>query len=212
MNRKHEAWGVDEAGWFSGARRVPSPNFDARPEGQAINLVVIHNISLPPGEFGGPGVEQLFTNRLNPDEHPYYAAIQGLRVSAHFFIRRDGELIQFVPCRQRAWHAGASCWQGQARCNDFSIGIELEGTDETPFTEAQYGVLNALLTVLRQTYPIAGVTGHSDIAPGRKTDPGACFDWGRVLQPLPPGGGGERELAGNTRPTPTPPSPLKGEG
>lgn len=176
----HHAWSLDAAGWLAGARHVVSPNCDARPVGEAIRLVVIHNISLPPGEFGGPGVEQLFTNQLDPGEHPYYSAIKDLRVSAHFFIRRDGELVQFVPCGLRAWHAGVSCWQGRERCNDFSIGIELEGTDEMPFTDRQYEVLNALLAVLRSAYAIAGVTGHSDIAPGRKTDPGAYFDWGRV--------------------------------
>lgn len=174
------AWRLDAEGWLSGARRVPSPNQDPRPDGEAISLVVVHNISLPPGKFGGPGVEQFFTNRLDPAEHPYYADIQDLRVSAHFFIRRDGELVQFVPCGARAWHAGASSWQGRERCNDFSIGIELEGTDEQPFTEIQYQVLNDLLQLLQAVYPIQGVAGHSDIAPGRKTDPGPCFDWARV--------------------------------
>ncbi|MDO9226269.1 MAG: 1,6-anhydro-N-acetylmuramyl-L-alanine amidase AmpD [Pseudomonadota bacterium] len=173
-------WRLDGEGWLSGARRVASPNCDARPEGEAISLLVIHNISLPPGQFGGPGVEQLFANRLNPDEHPYYAAIQGLRVSSHFFIRRDGELIQFVPCGSRAWHAGVSVWRGRERCNDFSIGVELEGTDDMPFSDAQYAVLNHLLETLRAAYPITGVAGHSDIAPGRKTDPGPCFDWDRL--------------------------------
>ncbi|MEW5771755.1 MAG: 1,6-anhydro-N-acetylmuramyl-L-alanine amidase AmpD [Pseudomonadota bacterium] len=173
---------IDAEGWVAPSRRVPSPNCDARPAGEAIRLAVVHNISLPPGEFGGPGVEELFTNRLDPAAHPYYAGIKDLRVSAHFFIRRDGELVQFVPCGLRAWHAGASCWQGRERCNDFSVGIELEGTDEQPFTERQYEVLNALLGVLRAAYPIAGVAGHSDIAPGRKTDPGPCFDWGRVAR------------------------------
>jgi AmpD protein len=171
---------LDAEGWLLGARRVPSPNCDARPHGEAVSLVVIHNISLPPGEFGGPGVEQLFTNRLDPHEHPYYAGLRDLRVSAHFFIRRDGELIQFVPCGLRAWHAGVSAWQGRERCNDFSVGIELEGTDDMPFTDRQYAVLNNLLAVLRATYPIRDVAGHSDIAPGRKTDPGAGFDWNRV--------------------------------
>jgi AmpD protein len=181
---------LDAEGWLDGARRVPSPNCDARPVGEAVSLVVIHNISLPPGEFGGPGVEQLFTNCLDPAEHPYYAGIKDLRVSAHFFIRRGGELVQFVPCGQRAWHAGASCWQGRERCNDFSIGIELEGRDDTPFTEGQYGALNELLTVLGAAYPIQGIAGHADIAPGRKTDPGPCFDWSRVEVSLPPQGGG----------------------
>jgi N-acetyl-anhydromuramoyl-L-alanine amidase len=171
---------IDQAGWFEGAVRVPSPNCDVRPPGEIITLVVVHNISLPPGEFGGPGVEALFTNQLDPAAHPYFEQIKDLRVSAHFFIRRDGHLMQFVPCALRAWHAGVSSWQGRERCNDYSIGIELEGTDEAPFTEAQYVSLNQLLSVLRQTYPIAAVAGHSDIAPGRKTDPGPCFDWSRV--------------------------------
>jgi AmpD protein len=178
--QREKEWTLDGAGWLSGIRHVISPNCDGRPDGETVRLVVIHNISLPPGEFGGPGVEQLFTNGLDPAEHPYYAAISDLRVSAHFFIRRDGEVIQFVPCGQRAWHAGASCWQGRERCNDFSIGIELEGTDEVPFTDRQYEALNELMALLVAAYPIQGVAGHSDIAPGRKTDPGACFDWGRV--------------------------------
>lgn len=173
-------WRLDGEGWLSAARRVASPNCDARPEDEAISLLVIHNISLPPGQFGGDGVEQLFGNRLDPGEHPYYATLSGLRVSAHFLIRRDGELIQFVPCGLRAWHAGASRWCGRERCNDYSIGVELEGADEIPFTDAQYATLNCLLGVLRSAYPIADVAGHSDIAPGRKTDPGPCFDWGRV--------------------------------
>lgn len=172
--------GLDEEGWLAGARRVPSPNQDARPAGEAIRLVVVHNISLPPGEFGGPEVEQLFTNRLDPDAHPYFAAIQGLRVSAHFFIRRDGELLQFVPCGARAWHAGASSWRGRERCNDYSVGIELEGSDDQAFTDAQYRVLAEVVRVLQAAYPIEGMAGHSDIAPGRKTDPGPHFDWDRL--------------------------------
>lgn len=172
--------GLDQEGWIEGVRRIPSPNCDDRPPGEAIVLVVIHNISLPPGEFGGPGVIELFTNRLDPAAHPYYETIQGLRVSAHFFIRRDGELIQFVPCSKRAWHAGVSCWRGRERCNDFSLGIELEGMDDLPYTDAQYAVLTDLLATLRAAYPIEAVTGHADIAPGRKTDPGPLFDWGRV--------------------------------
>lgn len=174
---------LDARGWLDGARRVPSPNCDARPAGEAVILIVIHNISLPPGEFGGPGVAELFTNRLDPAAHPYYAAIKDLRVSAHFFIRRDGELIQFVPCGMRAWHAGASSWGGRERCNDFSVGIELEGTDATPFADAQYAALNELLGVLRAAYPGVELAGHSDIAPGRKTDPGPRFDWGRLDSP-----------------------------
>jgi AmpD protein len=171
---------LDAEGWLMGARRFPSPNCDQRPEGETVTLVVIHNISLPPGQFGGPGVIELFTNRLDPAAHPYYETIRGLRVSAHFLIRRDGELIQFVSCSRRAWHAGVSSWRGRERCNDFSVGIELEGSDETPFTDPQYAALNDLLAALRAVHPIADVVGHSDIAPGRKTDPGPCFDWGRV--------------------------------
>lgn len=171
---------IDPAGIVPAARQIASPNCDERAPDTDIELVVVHNISLPPGEFGGDGVIELFTNRLDPEAHPYYREIHRLKVSAHFFIRRDGELIQFVPCGKRAWHAGVSQWRGRERCNDFSIGIELEGDDNTPFEDAQYATLNALLATLKQVYPIAGVAGHSDIAPGRKTDPGPCFDWGRV--------------------------------
>lgn len=171
---------LDAAGWLAGARRIPSPNCDPRPEGTAVSLLVIHNISLPPGVFEGDAVIELFTNRLDWDAHPYYQGIRGLRVSAHFFIRRDGSLIQFVPCSARAWHAGASCWRGMERCNDFSIGIELEGTDDLPFTDAQYATLGPLVRLLKQSYPIEAVVGHSDIAPGRKTDPGPHFAWQRL--------------------------------
>ncbi|HEX8978290.1 MAG TPA: 1,6-anhydro-N-acetylmuramyl-L-alanine amidase AmpD [Parasulfuritortus sp.] len=175
----------DEAGWLDGARCIASPNFDDRPGAMPVELLVIHNISLPPGEFGGEGVVELFTNRLDPAAHPYYRTIHALRVSAHFFIRRDGELIQFVSADKRAWHAGVSTWAGRERCNDFSIGIELEGTDDRPFTEAQYRRLDELIGVLCDRYPIAGIAGHSDIAPGRKTDPGQCFDWTRLRRPGP---------------------------
>jgi AmpD protein len=144
-----------------------------------IELLVIHHISLPPGKFGGKGIVELFTNRLNPAAHPYYAAIAGMKVSAHFLIRRGGELIQFVPCAKRAWHAGESSWKGKARCNDFSIGVELEGTGEVTFTGVQYRRLVALTRALTMRYPIADIAGHSDIAPGRKTDPGPSFDWAR---------------------------------
>ena len=174
------AFHIDAEGLLSGARHIASPNFDERTPGLSIELVVIHNISLPPGEYGGNGVVELFTNCLDPEQHPYYREIHQLQVSSHFFIRRDGELIQFVSCLKRAWHAGASQWQGRERCNDFSIGIELEGDDHSPFEEAQYQVLAQLLEALRVAYPINDVTGHSDIAPGRKTDPGPFFDWGRV--------------------------------
>lgn len=170
---------LDADGWVAGARRVPSPNCDARPDAASITLLVIHNISLPPGEFGGAGIEQLFTNALDPGGHPYFAALQGVRVSAHFLIRRGGELVQFVPCALRAWHAGESQWRGRTRCNDFSIGVELEGTDDAPYAEAQYAALAALTRTLRGAYPIADIAGHSDIAPSRKTDPGPAFDWTR---------------------------------
>jgi AmpD protein len=159
------------------ARQRPSSNCDARPEGEAVTLLVVHNISLPPGQFGGAGVEDLFLNRLDTAAHPFFETIKDLRVSAHFFIRRDGELIQFVSCDQRAWHAGVSAWKGRERCNDFSVGVELEGTDDRTFEPAQYARLIELLGQLRMRYPIADVAGHSDIAPGRKTDPGPCFDW-----------------------------------
>ena len=170
-----------ENGWLTGIDRVPSPNCDDRPDPEDISLIVIHGISLPPGEFGGLWIDALFTNSLPPDGHPYFATLAGLRVSAHVLVRRDGEAVQYVPFHRRAWHAGASHWRGRERCNDFSIGIELEGGDDVPFEDAQYGRLVALIQVLRKRYPIAAVVGHSDIAPGRKTDPGPCFEWQRLL-------------------------------
>ncbi len=168
---------VDAAGLLSGAEFIPSPNCDDRPAGEPVSLVVVHAISLPPGVFGGDGIERLFTNRLDPDAHPYYAEIHGLRVSAHLLIRRDGSMIQFVPFDRRAWHAGVSSWRGRERCNDFSIGIELEGCDDKPFDAAQYRCLAGVVAALRQRYPGLEVAGHADIAPGRKTDPGPHFDW-----------------------------------
>jgi N-acetyl-anhydromuramoyl-L-alanine amidase len=161
-------------------RHLASPNHDERPPGETIRLIVVHAISLPPAQFGGPGVEQLFTNTLDPAEHPYYATIAHLRVSTHFFIRRDGEVIQFVDPAKRAWHAGVSSWRGRERCNDFSIGIELEGCDTQPFEAVQYERLAALIQELVGRYPVEAVVGHSDIAPGRKTDPGPCFEWRRL--------------------------------
>ena len=172
-------------GFVSGIRSTASPNFDERPVSATIDLLVIHNISLPPGEFGGAGVAALFTNALNPAEHPYYQTIQDLKVSSHFFVRRDGELIQFVSCLKRAWHAGLSNWRGRERCNDFSIGIELEGSDDAPFAEAQYAGLQRLVWALVVAYPIQDITGHCDISPGRKTDPGPFFDWPRLQKILP---------------------------
>ena len=170
---------IDEEGLIEGACYEPSPNCDARPAGCAIDLLVIHYISLPAGEFGGPGIVELFTNRLDPTVHPHYASLAGLKVSAHFLIRRGGELIQFVPCVRRAWHAGESSWKGRSRCNDFSIGIELEGSSDLPFTDAQYDRLAVLTRALKARYPVADIVGHSDIAPGRKSDPGPHFDWAR---------------------------------
>lgn len=173
---------ISRAGWHRLARRCRSPNFDARPDGTAIELIVVHNISLPPGQFGGDAVEHFFRNQLAPGAHPFFASIAQLQVSAHFFIRRSGELVQFVSTQKRAWHAGASCWNGRARCNDFSIGVELEGTDATPFTARQYRCLSALTNSLLSRYPsIWAAAGHADIAPGRKTDPGPTFDWPRYL-------------------------------
>lgn len=165
-------------------RTVPSPNQDARPPGTELTLVVLHSISLPPGEYGGDAIERLFTNRLEPSAHPYFQEIASLRVSAHFLIRRDGERVQFVPVARRAWHAGVSCWRGRSQCNDFSVGIELEGTDAGPFEEPQYRTLLALLRELRSSTPVKNLAAHSDIAPGRKTDPGAGFDWRRLLLDL----------------------------
>jgi AmpD protein len=168
---------------LEGVRQVLSPHRDARPAGQAPELVVIHGISLPPGEFGGPWIDRLFTNSLPADAHEYFATIDKLRVSAHVLVRRDGEIRQYVPFTKRAWHAGESNWCGRERCNDFSIGIELEGSDEIPYAEAQYAQLAAVIAAVRAAYPAlraAEVVGHEDIAPGRKTDPGPAFDWARL--------------------------------
>lgn len=171
---------VDATGWLSGVRHDPSPNFDRRPEDESISLLVIHSISLPPGAYGSDDISALFGNRLDPGRHPYFAGIHQLRVSAHFLIRRDGDIVQFVSCNDRAWHAGVSCWQGRQRCNDFSIGIEVEGCDDEPFEAVQYASLDALIAILSKCYPLRFVTGHCDIAPGRKTDPGPFFDWSKV--------------------------------
>jgi AmpD protein len=171
---------IDQQGWLSDCEHLPSPNFDEREAGD-ISLLVIHNISLPPDEFGGDGVQRLFTNTLDRNAHPYYLTIPEGRVSSHFYIRRDGQLIQFVSILRRAWHAGLSIWQDRTRCNDFAIGIELEGSDNVPFTDTQYDALHQLTIALRNALPIRGITGHSDIAPGRKTDPGPYFDWLRYL-------------------------------
>jgi len=175
---------LDAAGWVAQARHLPSPNQDARPAGSLIELLLIHNISLPPGEFGSGDIERLFTNRLDHDAHPYFAGLRGLRVSAHFLIARDAELIQFVGCAERAWHAGESVFEGRARCNDFSIGVELEGTDTLPYTDAQYDALARLARALFAAYPLRAVRGHSDVSAPRKTDPGMAFDWPRFARAL----------------------------
>jgi N-acetyl-anhydromuramoyl-L-alanine amidase len=167
-------------GLLEGVRQVLSPHRDLRPAGQAPELVVIHGISLPPGEFGGAWIEQLFTGSLRRDAHPYFATIEGMRVSAHLLVRRDGELVQFVPFHLRAWHAGTSSYQGREACNDFSIGIELEGADDVPYAVTQYEHVAAAIRALLVAYPALDrqrIVGHSDIAPGRKTDPGPAFDW-----------------------------------
>jgi len=174
-------------GRLLGARQAPSPNCDERPDGVAVDLLVIHNISLPPNEFGGPWIEALFQNRLDPRAHPYFADIARVRVSAHLLIRRDGELIQFVDLRRRAWHAGQSSFKGRNACNDFSIGIELEGADHIPFSDAQYARIGLVTGQLMRDFPAITaerIIGHSDIAPGRKTDPGPAFDWARYLNCL----------------------------
>ena len=170
---------INSDGICTEANLIASPNVDERPQ-QEISLIVIHNISLPPNQYGGEGVIELFTNTLNPETHPYYAEIAHLKVSSHFFIRRDGSLIQFASCLARAWHAGVSNWQGRERCNDFSIGIELEGSDFEAFEPHQYETLKSLINALKQAYPIQAITGHSDIAPDRKTDPGPYFDWSLI--------------------------------
>lgn len=175
---------IDAAGWCQQAQRRPSPNFDARSPGVPVDLLVIHNISLPPGEFGGSYIEALFCNQLDHAAHPFFDQLRNLRVSAHFLIRRDGQLVQFVSANDRAWHAGVSSFRGRERCNDFSIGIELEGTDFVPFADVQYTVLAQLTAALQHRYGIIDVTGHEHIAPGRKTDPGPFFDWERYRQNL----------------------------
>ena len=174
---------VDSAtGLLSGVRQVLSPHFDARPAGTLAELLVVHGISLPPGEFGGPWIDRLFTGTLPPEAHPYFRELAAARLSAHALVRRDGAIVQYVPFGERAWHAGASQYRGRSTCNDFSVGVELEGTDDTPYTEAQYQQLAALAAALLAAYASLSaehIVGHSDIAPGRKTDPGATFDWPR---------------------------------
>ncbi len=169
-----------DGGWVEGARRLLSPNCDSRPDDCAISLIVVHGISLPPGEYGGHWIDDLFTNRLDARAHPYFASIADLEVSSHVLIRRDGEMVQYVPFTQRAWHAGQSNFQGREACNDYAIGIELEGQDDQSYEAVQYQRLAELVTVLREQFPAIGaeaVVGHCDIAPGRKSDPGLAFDW-----------------------------------
>jgi N-acetyl-anhydromuramoyl-L-alanine amidase len=174
-------------GLVAGARQVLSPYCDPRPANTAPELIVVHGISLPPQEFGGPWIDRLFTGTLPWDQHPYFRKIEGLKASAHLVIRRDGHLTQYVPFGLRAWHAGVSQYGGRSGCNDFSVGIELEGADEVPYTDAQYGTLTAVIVALVEAYPSLSaqhLTGHSDIAPGRKTDPGPAFDWPRLRAAL----------------------------
>ncbi|GGC82135.1 1,6-anhydro-N-acetylmuramyl-L-alanine amidase AmpD [Undibacterium terreum] len=168
---------ISDDGWCEGAERLASPNFNSRPPDSAISLLVIHNISLPAGQFGTTYIADLFQNRLEYSAHPSFESLRGLQVSAHFLIRRDGRLLQFVSAAQRAWHAGKSSFAGREGCNDFSIGIELEGSDELPFEEVQYETLAELSLALASAYPLTHIVGHEHIAPGRKTDPGPCFDW-----------------------------------
>lgn len=167
-------------GWWRAARAVPSPNVDERPQGEDVSLVIVHSISLPPGQYGGDAVEALFMNRLDPTAHPSFEALRGLRVSAHFFIRRNGEVIQFASCLKRAWHAGVSSWRGRSACNDYSIGVELEGLEGLAFEDVQYHSLARLLRSLRRQFPLRGVAGHEHVAPTRKRDPGARFEWERL--------------------------------
>mgnify|MGYP002776531632 FL=1 len=172
-------------GWLKGTRWVFSPNQGARPAGSDVSLVVVHNISLPPDDFSGDWIERFFRNRLDPATHPYFATIADLQVSAHFLIRRDGRVIQFVGCDRRAWHAGQSAWRGRENCNDYSVGIELEGSDNVPFAAEQYAALWRLIDALRRRYPLTAIAGHCHVAPGRKSDPGPFFDWAAVARRYP---------------------------
>lgn len=190
-------------GWYRCAHALPSPNFGPRPPGQAIDLVVVHSISLPPGEYGGDNVLRLFTNTLDWDAHPYYQGIRGLQVSAHFFIARTGALWQFVSCNDRAWHAGASQFGGRPNCNDYSVGIELEGLEGEPFEAAQYESLASVCAALAMAYPLGHVVGHEHVAPGRKQDPGAGFDWPALQRAL---GWADRCFPQPGRPDGTPPA------
>ena len=173
-----------QSGWLDSLRHCPSPNFSARPVGTVVDLVVIHSISLPPGRYGGDAIERLFTNSLDLTAHPYFEQLRGLRVSAHFVVRRDGQAVQHVSCDERAWHAGASQWRGRTHCNDFSIGIELEGLEDEPFEPAQYETLARLLACIAARYRLDGIAGHEHVAPGRKRDPGRAFDWQGLIDRL----------------------------
>jgi AmpD protein len=181
LNIDQQLW---DEGWYAFAHRLPSPNFGARPPDANVDLIVLHSISLPPGVFGGDEVQRLFTNRLDWNQHPYFKTIQGMQVSAHFYVRRNGDLLQFVSCDDRAWHAGTSCYQGRDNCNDYSIGIELEGTEGGQFEAAQYETLSLLCAAIPQRYAICDVAGHEHVAPGRKSDPGSGFDWLRLQKTL----------------------------
>lgn len=188
LAKVHTVFDVDTRnGLLSPARQLPSDNCDERPDGAIPQIIVLHGISLPPGEFGGRHIEAFFTNKLDHDEHPYFDEIRGLTVSSHLLIRRDGDVVQFVPFTKRAWHAGESCYRGRERCNDYSIGIELEGEDQTRYDDRQYPVLTAVVAALKQAYPDISnrdLVGHCDVAPGRKTDPGPAFDWLRLYDGL----------------------------
>ena len=173
-----------QQGWWSGATARPSPNWGPRPVGLPVSLVVLHSISLPPGQYGGDAIERFFTNRLDWDAHPSFAGIRGLQVSAHFLVRRQGRVLQFVSCDHRAWHAGVSSWRGQVNCNDWSVGIELEGLEGRTFEPAQYESLSRLLLALSRRYPLREAVGHEHVAPGRKADPGPGFDWLRLARGL----------------------------
>ena len=178
---KRASW---QAGWWRHATRLRSPNCNERPPGEPVTLAIVHSISLPPGQYGGDAVPRLFTNRLEVSAHSYFAQLEGLRVSAHFFVRRDGAVMQFVSCDERAWHAGASRWRGRDGCNDWSVGIEMEGLEGEPFERAQYRTLGRLLRALARRYPIAEVVGHEHVAAGRKGDPGPRFDWRALTRQL----------------------------
>src|SRR6476661_4687316 len=184
MNQPPEPHALWSGGWYRFARRLDSPNFGPRPADASVDLVVLHSISLPPGRYGGDEVQALFTNTLDWSAHPYFRTIEGMQVSSHFYVRRGGELWQFVSCDERAWHAGASHWQGRDNCNDFSIGVELEGLEGDTFEPAQYDALARLLRALAARYPLQAVAGHEHVAPGRKIDPGPGFDWHALQQRL----------------------------